>query len=118
MGLTRNVEAHRRLARTVRFPDGRADLYGGLGAGVTIPYTRSVIDGQSWGQYEWGQLATQVLGGLSLYISRRWDISLEYKFTLTTVDGEVAGGDSRSRLRTHHLVLGLGYHFKRRNGTN
>ncbi len=113
-----NVEAHRRLARTVRFPDGRADLYGGLGAGVTIPYTRSVIDGQSRGQYEWGQLATQVLGGLSLYISRRWDISLEYKFTLTTVDGEVAGGDSRSRLRTHHLVFGLGYHFKRRNGTN
>ena len=40
-----------------------------------------------------------------------WDISLEYKFTVTTVDGEVAYGDSRSRLRTHHLALGLGYHM-------
>ena len=108
-----NVEAHTRLAKTVRFPDGRADLYGGLGVGVTVPYTNSAIDGQSQGQYEWGRLATQVLGGVSWYMSRRWDISLEYKFTLTTVDGRVAGGDSRSRLRTHHLTFGLSYHFKR-----
>ena len=112
-----NVEAHRRFARTVGFPDGRADLYGGLGAGVTIPFTRSVIDGQARGQYEWGRLATQVLGGLSWHMWPRWDLSLEYKFTTTTVDGEVAGGDSRSRLHTHHLAFGVGYHFKTRSGT-
>ena len=111
-----NVGAHRGLARTVGFPDGRADLYGGLGAGMTIPYTRSLIDGQARGQYEWGRLATQVLGGLSWYMSPRWALSLEYKFTRTTVDGEVAGGDSRSRLHTHHLAFGLGYHFTRRSG--
>ena len=106
-----NVEAHRRLARSVQFPDGRAALYGGLGAGVTIPFTRSSIDGQSAGQYEWGRLATQALGGLSWQVSPWLDLSMEYKFTLTTVDGEIARGDSRSRLRTHHLVVGFGYHF-------
>ena len=111
-----NLEAHRRLARTVRFPDGRADLYGGLGAGVTIPYTNSLIDGQSRGRYEWGRLATQVLGGVSWSVSPRWGVSLEYKFTLNTVDGEVASGDSRSRLHTHHLAFALSYHFELAGG--
>ena len=106
-----NVQVHERLVRSARFADGRADIYGGLGAGVTIPYTRSTIDGETRGQYEWGRLATQVLGGFSWQMSRHWDISLEYKFTVTTVDGEVAYGDSRSRLHTHHLALGLGYHL-------
>ena len=107
-----NVQAHVGLARNARFPEGRADLYGGLGAGVTIPYTGSTIDGEVRGQYEWGRLALQLLGGVAWNVSRRWDLSLEYKFTRTTIDGEVAGGDSLSRLRTHHLALGLGYHFK------
>ena len=106
-----NVQAHKGLAKNARFTDGRADLYGGMGAGVTIPFTRSVIDGQSRGQYEWGQLATQVLGGIAWHMSPRWDISLEYKFTATTVDGAVAHGDSRSRVHTHHLAFGLGFHF-------
>ena len=106
-----NVEAHQRFARNARFPGGRADLYAGLGAGVTIPYTSSLIDGQRRAQYDWGRLATQMLGGLSWHISRHWDISLEYKFTRTTVDGAVAQGDSRSRLRTNHLAVGLGFHF-------
>ena len=105
------VTAHRYLVRNPRFPAGRADLYVGLGAGVTIPYTSSLIDGQRQAQYDLGGLATQVLGGLSWHMSRHWDISLEYKFTRTTVDGAVAQGDSRSRLRTNHLTGGLGYHF-------
>ena len=52
-----NVQVHERLVRSARFADGRADIYGGLGAGVTIPYTRSTIDGETRGQYEWGRLA-------------------------------------------------------------
>ena len=107
-----NVQVHKGLATNARFTDGRADLYAGLGAGVTIPFTRSEIDGERRGQYEWGRLATQFLGGIAWHVSRRWDVSLEYKFTATTVDGSVANGDSRSRLRTQHLVMGLGYHFK------
>ena len=106
-----NVEAHRGFAGSARFPAGRAALYGGVGAGMTITYTSSLIDGQRRAQYDLGGLATQVLGGLSWSISRHWGISLEYKLTRTTVDGQVAQGDSRSRLRTDHLTVGVGYHF-------
>lgn len=103
-----NLQAHRAMRRSSRFPDGRVDAYVGGGAGVTIPYTRSQIDGQPHAGYEWGRLATQVLAGVAWHISRRWDTALEYKYTRTTVDGKVADGDSLSRLRTHHLVFGLG----------
>jgi hypothetical protein len=108
-----NLQAHRPLLRSARFPNGRVDVYAGGGAGVTIPYTRSQIDGQHRAGYEWGRLATQVLGGVAWHVSPGWDTSLEYKFTRTTVDGSVADGDSLSRLRTHHLVFGLGLHLTR-----
>ncbi len=106
-----NLQAHRPLRQSARFPGGRVDVYAGGGAGVTIPYTRSQIDGQGRSGYEWGRLATQVLGGVAWHVSPRWDTSLEYKFTRTTADGSVADGDSLSRLRTHHLVFGLGLHL-------
>ena len=65
-----------------------------------MPYTSSVIAGERLGQYELGRFATQVLAGFAWRASPRWDVSLEYKFTATTVDGEVARGDSESRLHT------------------
>jgi hypothetical protein len=105
-----NVQAHKGLIRSARFPRGRVDLYGGVGGGVTMPYTSSVIAGERLGQYELGRFATQVLAGFAWRASPRWDVSLEYKFTATTVDGEVARGDSESRLHTNHLVVGLGFH--------
>ncbi len=106
-----NVHAHKRVAKSSRFADGRVDVYAGVGAGVTFPFTRSVIDGESRGQYEWGRPATQLLGGVAWHLSPGWDVAVEYKFTATIVDGSVANGDSESRLRTHHLVFGLGVHF-------
>jgi hypothetical protein len=107
-----NLQAHKGLARSPRFADGRADLYGGVGAGVTMPYTTSTIDGDRRQQYELGRLATQVLGGVAWHVTTCWDLSLEYKLTRTTVDGEVTDGDSLSRLHTNHLAFGFAYHFK------
>lgn len=106
-----NVEAHKRLSRGPRFPNGRADVYAGGGGGVTFPFTRSSIAGRSQGQYEWGRPAGQVFGGIAWYLSPRWDVSLEYKFTATTADGSVAHGESESKLRTHHVAFGVGFHF-------
>jgi hypothetical protein len=106
-----NALAHRRLGRSARFPGGRTEIYGGLGGGVTVPYTASAIDGASRGQYELGPLAAQLLAGVAWNVSTHWDLSLEYKHTRTTVDGGIAQGDSLSRLRTNHLAFGLGYRF-------
>ena len=106
-----NVQAHKGFGRSARFREGRADVYVGVGGGVTVPYTRSLIDGESRAQYEWGRPAMQLLGGVAWRVSPAWDLSLEYKLTRTTVDGEVAHGDSESILNTKHLAFGFGYHF-------
>ena len=107
-----NLSAHRRLGRSSRFPMGQVDVYGGGGAGVTIPFTRATIGGASSGQYEWGRLATQAFGGLAYSMSPRWSLFAEYKLTATTVDGAIPDGQSESPLRTHHLAFGLGYEFE------
>ena len=106
-----NTQAHQGLVRSTEFPRGQIDLYAGGGSGVTMPFTKSVIAGESRGQYELGRVATQLLAGFAWRVSPRWDVSLEYKFTTTTVDGEVARGDSESRIYTNHLVVGLGFQF-------
>ena len=66
---------------------------------MTIPYTRSLIDGQFLRGYEWGRIATQLLGGVAWNLSPRLDASLEYKLTATTIDGSVAEGDSLRLIR-------------------
>lgn len=104
-----NLAAHNGIGRSRRFPEGRTELFGGAGAGVTIPFTRSVIGGVNRGQYEWGRPAAQLFGGVAWRMSPRWDLSIEYKLTGTTVDGSVVDGDSRSQLRTHHVAFGLGF---------
>lgn len=107
-----SVQAHKRFARSSRFTSGRVDLFAGVGAGVTIPFTRSVVRGQAQGQYEWGRLASQLHGGVAWHLSPRWDLATEYKFTTTTVNGSIDRGDSRARLHTHHLVFGFGLHLQ------
>lgn len=104
-----NLSAHWPPARDSTFAAGWVGLYGGGGAGVTVPFTRSTIGPSSQGQYEWGRLATQLFGGVAWRLTPRWSIAAEYKLTGTTVDGAVPAGSSESRLQTHHLVFGLGF---------
>ena len=106
-----NLQAHRGIMSNTRFPHGQLDVYTGIGSGVTIPHTSSSIDGDRLAGYEWGRPALQALAGISWRTSEHWDLSLEYKFTRTTVDGSVANGDSRSRLHTNHLPFGFGYQY-------
>ena len=49
-----NIQAHQGLVRSTEFPRGRIDLYAGGGSGVTMPFTKSVIAGESRGSTSWG----------------------------------------------------------------
>ena len=93
--LLSNLQAHRGIMSNTRFPHEQLDVYTGIGSGVTIPHTSSSIDGDRFAGYEWGRPALQALAGISWRASKHWDLSLEYKFTRTTVNGSVANGDSR-----------------------
>jgi hypothetical protein len=100
------------LVRRAGLAGGRAELYAGLGAGPTIPYTKATVGGGGGdGQYELSQLGGQLLAGVLWQLSPRWDLFAEVKLTRTTVDGSFDGGESEVDLTTRHAAAGLGYRF-------
>lgn len=102
----------KRLKRSDRYPHGRVQPYTGFGAGPTLIYTRSTVNGWSrGGPYELGTVGVQALGGVQLHVGRSWDVFFEYKRTYTQVTGRIAGGSSRSDLHSNHYIVGGGVHF-------
>ncbi len=101
-----------RTHRSERFPHGRIQPYAGVGLGPTLLYTQSVVNGKlRSGPYEFGNPGLQVLGGVQLLVSRRWDLFAEYKYTYTEANGSIDSGSSRTRLNSNHFTLGGGVHF-------
>lgn len=83
------------------------------GAGFTVPHPESQILGQSFEQYQFGNLAAQGAGGLEFRIWRGLHVPLEYKFTWTRPEVDVANGVARTELQTHHVIFGLAVHLGR-----
>lgn len=81
------------------------------GLGLTLPHTKSRIDGQGHEQYEIGRLVWQASGGAELRVWKAWYLLGEYKFTRTKQRAKVSMGAAESLLRTHHGVFGLSYYF-------
>ncbi len=103
--------ARLRRGRSDEFPDGRWRPYAGLGVGATVLYTHSTVLDESRQGYEAGKLATELLAGMELQLSRRFAVFGEYKRTRTDANGSVVGGDSATRLDSDHFVVGGGYRF-------
>ena len=106
-----NVAARHRVGASVERPGGLVVLTARAGVGPTIPHTESSVEGLRQEQYELGRAAWQVAGGAELKLWRGLHALGEYKFTRTRQRGEIANGEARSLLRTHHGVFGLSYHF-------
>ena len=100
-----------RLKPTERHSEGRVQPYAGVGAGPTLLYTQSRIDGQDRSGYEVGKLGVQVIAGVQLYVSRGVDLFGEYKFTYTEANGSVRDGSSLTDVKSNHFVVGAGFHF-------
>jgi opacity protein-like surface antigen len=81
------------------------------GLGPTIPHTESTIEGRHQEQTEWGKVAWQGAAGAEIEIGRGLFALIEYKYTRTNQRGDVFLGESRSLLRSHHAIFGLGYSF-------
>jgi hypothetical protein len=100
------------IVRRPGLAGGRVELYAGLGAGPTVPYTKATVGGSGGdGHYELSKLGGQLLAGALWQLSGRWDLFAEAKLTRTTVDGTFDGGESEVDLTTRHGVAGVGYRF-------
>ncbi len=89
--------------------DARLQPYVGAGIGAVIPHVEAAIGGRTVGEYQWRGPGFQLFGGVSYGLTRRWRLFGEYKFTHVTLTVDVPGGDARTTLDTHHLVLGGSY---------
>ena len=81
------------------------------GAGPTVPHAESAVEHVNRDQYQAGGLGTQVAGGLEATVWRRLAVLGEYKFTWTSPELDVAGGQATVPARSHHVVAGLAYRF-------
>ena len=110
--LTASFLARKRLKRSEKFPHGCVQPYVGVGAGPTLLYTQSTVNGKyRSGPYEFGGIGLAALGGVQLQVSRRWDLFAEYKRTYTQANGSIDDGSSRTDLFTDHFTVGVGVHF-------
>ncbi len=87
-------------------------LYGRAGIGPQIPHSESVIEGENRAQYELHGPAYQIAAGLEVNIWKKLDLLIEYKYTFTEVKGiKIPHGSAETRLKTSHLVFGVGSKF-------
>lgn len=85
----------------------RVEPYVTAGAGPTLLYTGSVIQGDARsGPYELGGPAYCAGAGVRLRGGRHLGALIEYRHSRTRADGSIDSGDSRVNLRTNHYVVG------------
>jgi hypothetical protein len=85
-------------------------LGGLLGHAWTRPSTVILVLPE---QYESGGPGAQVGGGLEMSVWRGVYVVGEYKFTLTTPQVDVAGGEAKIPARSHHLLAAWDIAFSR-----
>lgn len=90
----------------------RVGLYGRAGIGPMIPHSESVIEGESKAQYELHGPAFQLAAGSEIDVWKKLDLLFEYKYTFVNAKGiKIAHGSAETRLKTSHLVFGVGKKF-------
>jgi hypothetical protein len=103
---------YRFLPNPEQFPNGRIQLYGGVGLGPVITHPETKIDNvRSEPGYEVAGLGVQSFAGVRVLLFKYVGLFAEYKFTHARLDLSVASGSGRVDLNTHHVVGGISIHL-------
>lgn len=91
-----------------RFPHGRVQLYGGFGAGPVITHAENTVEGvKNDEKYDVGGAGVQAFVGARTLLFKHFGVFVEYKFTHSDLEVDVAGGDGHVDENTHHIVGGI-----------
>ncbi|HWR50286.1 MAG TPA: hypothetical protein VN428_04215 [Bryobacteraceae bacterium] len=90
---------------------GPITVFARVGGGQSIPHAESAFRGTEVEHYELGGVAVQVAGGVELQVWRSLGVLLEYKYTRGRQSVDVAFGEAEARLKTHHGIFGVVWHF-------
>ncbi|MEW6282439.1 MAG: hypothetical protein AB1758_27775, partial [Candidatus Eremiobacterota bacterium] len=110
--VTFNAVGRLQLDVSEEFPHGRFQPYAGFGLGPTVHHPEIEVDGmEAPVVYQWGGLGVQGLVGVSFLLIPEVDLFLEYKFTHTDADHDLALGKGQAALDSHHWIFGTGFHW-------
>ncbi len=85
------------------------DIVARLGVGPTIPHPETTIYGQRRSDYQYGGLATQAGAGIAWWLSNRFALVAEYKFTRTRLEFDTVSESVDTTLKTHHVICGISW---------
>lgn len=83
------------------------DIVVRLGIGPTIPHPETSIHGRRRSDYQYGGLATQAAVGIAWWLSNRFALVAEYKFTRARLEFKTALESADTILKTHHIIGGI-----------
>lgn len=100
--------ARKHFSRSEGFPEGRASVYGGLGAGFAMPHpVTQFLGGPNRGGYEYGGFSWHILGGLQYRLTPKLGLCLECKHSVYDAKVDMAGGaKGEARLKSTSLWIG------------
>lgn len=84
----------------------RLQPYVGAGAGILIPHVEATVGESSVSEYQVHGPGFQLLGGLDVPVASRLALFGEYRFSHASLGVDIPGGELRTTLNTHHLLVG------------
>jgi opacity protein-like surface antigen len=95
------------LATSEEFRNGRIQPFLGVGPGIFV----SSADFSGAGDDDTTEVGADVHAGLNFQVTRMVSIFGEYRYTYVEPEFHVLGVDIEPELSTHHIALGMGFHF-------
>jgi opacity protein-like surface antigen len=95
------------IATSEEYPYGRVQPFIGIGPGIFI----SLADFDTAGDDDTVDVGADLHAGVNVQVTRMVSVFAEYRFTYVEPEFEVQGVDIEPELSTHHVGVGVGFHF-------
>jgi opacity protein-like surface antigen len=95
------------IATSEEFPNGRVQPFIGVGPGIFI----SLADFDTAGDDDTVDVGPDVHAGVNVQVTRLVSVFAEYRYTYVEPEFHVQGVDIEPQLSTHHVGVGVGFHF-------
>jgi opacity protein-like surface antigen len=95
------------IATSEEFPNGRVQPFIGVGPGIFV----SLIDFDTAGDDDTVEVGPDVHAGMNVQVTRLVSVFAEYRYTYVEPEFHVQGVEIEPQLSTHHVGVGVGFHF-------
>ncbi|TMA34107.1 MAG: porin family protein [Deltaproteobacteria bacterium] len=95
------------IGTTEEFPNGRFQPFLGVGPGIFI----SLADFGGGADDDTVEVGADLHAGVNVQVTRLVSVFAEYRYTYVEPEFSIQGVDVEPQLSTHHVGVGVGFHF-------